>query len=359
MNRLSWSARSALLIGLTAALLYTLACGVSGTPQKTYLYVGEAFVPPTAPPVPAGFVAQFRVENDGTLTALSSSTISSVVPFFAATVTPSNQYLFVPSGATSEFGIGSNGVLAPKPSPAVTGNSVAFTPNGNFAIIVNSNNATLSSYRLDSAGALTPISTVATGGSPEDTVVDRSGKFAYVSDTNNDTVLEYSISTGGVLTPIGSVPAGGYNPRALVVSPNGFLYCGNTSSGSVTEFAINASTGTLSLVNSYSIWVQPQPGTLWMSFAPTGAYAYVGNGEEIAALTVDTSTGGLTSNGTISNPYGELWGGVDPSGRFLFSAGEAGMVSQFIISGSGTLIPNGSASLGANMVGETLAFARR
>src|SRR6266700_6881893 len=81
-----WQARSALLIGLTAALLYMLACGVTGNPQhqNTYLYVGEAFIPPTDPPIPVGSVAQFRVENDGTLTALRPSTAASVVPFFAA-----------------------------------------------------------------------------------------------------------------------------------------------------------------------------------------------------------------------------------------------------------------------------------
>ena len=74
---------------------------------------------------------------------------------------------------------------------------------------------------------------------------------------------------------------------------------------------------------------------------------------------VDGPTGALTRNGTMSLPNGALGGGVDSSGRFVFTAGVDGTVSQFIISNKGKLIPNGWLSLGENMVGETLAFAQR
>ena len=92
--------RAALAIGVVAALLYTLACGVRSMPQNTYLYVGEVFVPPVSS-VRIGSVAQFRVETDGTLTALASTTIHSVIPFFAAAVAPSRQHLFILNGAIS------------------------------------------------------------------------------------------------------------------------------------------------------------------------------------------------------------------------------------------------------------------
>src|SRR5260370_22233300 len=108
--------RAALAIGVVAASLYTLACGVRNMPQNTYLYVGEVFVPPVSS-VRIGPVAQFRVETDGTLTALASTTIHSVIPFFAAAVAPSRQHLFILNGAISEFGIGSDGILTPNAAP--------------------------------------------------------------------------------------------------------------------------------------------------------------------------------------------------------------------------------------------------
>jgi len=351
--------RAALSIGIAAALLCTLGCGVRSTPQNNYLYVGQVFVPPVSR-VRIGSVAQFRVETDGTLTALNPSTaVQSVIPFFAAAVAPSRQHLFILNGPISEFEIGSDGTLTPNAAPGATGSSVAFTPNGEVAVIANPTSATLSSYTLSSSGVLTPINSVATGSFPQYVVVDGWGKFAYVTSWKDHTVSEYTISASGILAPNGSIPTGGDNPRALVVSPKGFLYCANVKSRSVTEFSIDASTGALTLVNNYPIWVEPQPGPLWISFDPTGTYAYVGNLAEIAQFMVDGPTGALTRNGTMSIPNGALGGGVDSSGRFVFTAGVDGTVSQFIISNKGKLIPNGWLSLGENMVGETLAFAQR
>src|SRR6202023_2552724 len=188
------SSRAVLSIGIAAALLSTLGCGVRSMPQNTYLYVAQVFVPPVSA-VRIGSVAQFRVEPDGTLTALNpSSTIHSVIPFFAAAVAPSRQHLFILNGGISEFGIGSDGTLTPNVAPAANGSSVAFTPNGEVAVIANPTDTTLSSYALSSSGVLTPVNTVATGGFPQYVVVDGGGKFAYVTSGNDHTVSEYTLS---------------------------------------------------------------------------------------------------------------------------------------------------------------------
>jgi 6-phosphogluconolactonase len=190
--------------------------------------------------------------------------------------------------------------------------------------------------------------------------VDRSGRFAYVSNWNDGSISEYAVSVGGALAPNGSVSTGGFNPLDLAVFPSGaFLYCANENSGSVAGYSIDASTGELTLVHQYVIWVQPQGGPLWITFDPNGAYAYVGNDQQIAEFTVDQTTGALASNGTIPTPNAGLWGGVDPSGRFVFTTGDNGTVSRFIISNAGTLTPSGSVSLGPNMIGQVLTFAQR
>src|SRR4029077_5643026 len=135
--------RAALSIGIAAALLCTLGCGVRSAPQNNYLYVGQVFVPPVSR-VRTGSVAQFRVETDGTLTALNPSTIvQSVIPFFAAAVAPTRQHLFILNGPISEFEIGSDGTLTANEAPGATGSSVAFTPNGEVAVIANPTSATL------------------------------------------------------------------------------------------------------------------------------------------------------------------------------------------------------------------------
>jgi hypothetical protein len=61
-----------------------------------------------------------------------------------------------------------------------------------------------------------------------------------------------------------------------------------------------------------------------------------------------------------------LWGGVDPSGRFLFTAwgevgpdGPYGTITWFAINGNGTLIPSSSVSLGASTFANGFTFAQR
>jgi len=107
-----------------------------------------------------------------------------------------------------------------------------------------------------------------------------------------------------------------------------------------------------------------------MSFDPSGRNAYLGNYGEIAQFRVNEATGAVVSNGTTAEPDNGLylWGGVNPSGRFLFGAGlEAGpggdgaygTIGSFIIDSNGALIPNGSLSLGANMIPEGFTFVQR
>ena len=113
------------------------------------------------------------------------------------------------------------------------------------------------------------------------------------------------------------------------------------------------------LIKDQSAVTPAQQFALNNLFDPAGTKAYVGDAPEIAQFRVDGTTGSLTSNGITLTPGDALWGGVDPSGRFLFTANVDGTVSQFIIGSTGALIPNGSAYLGVNMAGETLAFAQQ
>lgn len=381
MHKDTWMTRAVLLIGLAAAWLCAFACGgmspsdakagVTSTlrpgaaPGTTYLYVGGA-TRSVANLLLVGSVLQFRVNGDGTLSALTPAAVSTgtVLPSWGMTVTPSNQHLLLLNGSIAEFAIGQGGTLTATSAPATTGNSIVFTPDGKFAIIANSANSTLTSYSVGSSDALTQINTAATGGYPQIAVVDNSEKFAYVSNLDDGSVSEYTISAGGVLATNGFVASGGNAPRPLAISPGGFLYCANTNSPSVSEFSINASTGALTLINTYTVGLgEPlDTGPLWISFDPTGKNAYIGTLAEIDQFTVVTAGAAietLSSNGTVADAHGDLWGRVDPSGRFVFSVGADSTVSGYIISSAGMLTPNGSVFLGANLSAQALAFAQQ
>jgi 6-phosphogluconolactonase len=273
-------------------------------------------------------------------------------------VSPSNQYLLIPNLQIDEFAITGNGTLKAHANLDVNGDAVAVTPDGKFVLVANAFTSELTSYTFSSLGALSPVSTVSADGYPEYVLIDKLGRFAYVSNDNDGTISEYSISQSGMLATIGSVSSGGYNPVFLAYSPAGFLYCANSNSRSVTQYSIDASTGTLTLVNTYVIWSQPQTGALWISFAPNGAYAYVGNSDEVAQFTVGPG-GVLMSNGMTLFPNGINWGSVDPSGKFLITAGVEGNVTTSKIDSTGSLIPGSSFYMGKYMVGESVVFVRK
>lgn len=200
--------RTALSIATAAATLYTLGCGVStgapaATPLNTYLYVGAPFAPPDNPMPLTGSVTQYRVEGDGTLTTLNTSSTGDVVPYLELAVTPANQYLFIPSDGISEFEIGSDGALIAAPTPSAAGTSIAFAPGGKFAFIADLVDNTVNSYCVSASGVLTPVSSVATTGYSEYVAIDGSGKFLYVSD-GRGAILQYTASASGVLAANGS-----------------------------------------------------------------------------------------------------------------------------------------------------------
>jgi len=357
-----WVERSALSLGL-GALLCILGCGGS-TPTHKYLYVGQV-IPPNPPSTElfSGSVAQFRLEDDGALTAVNMPSAGSFTPFYLA-VAPSDKYLFASDGIQiHEFQIGSGGVLTGESPLGLTGGSLVFTPNGQFALKVDAANRTLTSYDLSSSGALAQISVVATsssstnGESSTQAIIAPSGKFVYVNDEYDNTILAYTISSAGTLAPVGSFPAGGVTPFQLVFSPSGFLYSANGNPATLTVSSINDTNGSLTPVGTPVSY--QSSGLFWLSFDPNGRYAYIGAFGEIEQYTVSPSTGALIANGIVLTPKGARAGLVDPAGRFLFVTLNDGTVSQFIIGSDGVLIPNGSASLETGSLGQTLSFSQR
>jgi 6-phosphogluconolactonase (cycloisomerase 2 family) len=269
------------------------------------------------------------------------------------------------SQTISEFCIAQDGTLSSCSTFNFEFFSMAFVQNGSIGIVTNTTG--LSSYRMNATGPPSLIGTLAGLGSS--VVVDPSERFVYSVDESTSTISEYSISSSGALAPLAApnTVATGWLPFAIAVSPRGFLYSVDYGAGTITEYAINSSTGALTKVDTFPtgqtiglITSQPR----WISFDPTGSFAYVGNvyDNTISQFTVDAPTGALTQNGAdVSTTWAPLQVVVDPSGKFAFSADGDGKILEFTINTDGTLAPNGTLSLGGIYEGFPfgIMFARR
>jgi 6-phosphogluconolactonase (cycloisomerase 2 family) len=132
----------------------------------------------------------------------------------SVTVDPSGRYAYVAnSGANnsvSQFTIGSDGTLsAMTPSSVLSGGfdpvSVTVDPNGKYAYVANSSSNTVSQYSIGNDGTLTALATptVVTGFGPASVTVDPSGKYAYVANSGaSDSVSQFAIGSDGTLSPL-------------------------------------------------------------------------------------------------------------------------------------------------------------
>jgi 6-phosphogluconolactonase (cycloisomerase 2 family) len=365
--------QTTLLVELTVVLLFAVGCGTGHTksaPATTYAYVLSSIYT-SAPSNTSAVIDQFKMGSDGTLIPLTAATVPVAdAAQSGVAVDPTGHYLFTYGGWSfggapiHQFVIGSDGTLTPNSVPSISNGSYpisfTFSPNGRFAIVPGAD-GTITSYSLDPSGSLTLINTLPGPIVGSSAVFDPTGTFVYVGGSGS--IIEFTISSNGVLSPGVTyyTALGG----ALTLVPQGFLYSSGQadSQSALGEFTINQSNGGLSIVDTF-------PGS-WSQvvFNPAGTYAYVNNGLIISAFKADPGTGALTSNGpNASTENLTIYSiTVDPSGQFLFEAGDlytGGETYQpevipVSINPDGTLGPMNSVSLADNVVPVAVAFASR
>jgi DNA-binding beta-propeller fold protein YncE len=188
---------------------------------------------------------------------------------------------------------------------------------------------------------------------PYSITVDRAGQFAFV--LNNGCpfgyVSMYAINSNGSLASIAPpVPTREEGGRNVAVDPfSRFAYVANSGgrgdseiTGDVSMYTIIPRTGALT-----SIGAIPQncPGLCAPSSVAvdsSGKFAYVTSGRGLAPtsvsmFTIDTTTGALSSNGTIPAGGRALFVAVDPKGNFAYVTadsdppGSTGNVSVYTI----------------------------
>ncbi len=263
--------------------------------------------------------------------------------------------------------------------------SIAVDPAGKFAYVMDGGsdgNGYVSMYTINpTTGALAsigpPVSTngygiyYGSGVNAGSVAVDPIGKFAYVTNAGNvydydneadGTVAMYAINpTTGVLTSTGTIYGncpGLCLPSSMVVNPSGTLaYVANGGGGvafNVAIYTINSTTGALTSVGT----IAAGTGPISVAVDPAGKFAYVANwtGYEtdgsVSMYTIDTATGGLTSIGTIDTGLSPTWIAVHPSGKFAYVTNSlSNDVSMYTIDATtGALTSIGSIAAGTDPV---------
>lgn len=251
----------------------------------------------------SGTVSGFKINSDGTLSALANSPVTTAVPTYR--LSAANHSLLV-GGCNSDgtcgislYSIASqNGALSPSSSASASGSfSVALDPSASSAYATGGTlanpTATLSGFSA-AGGGLSELPgspylfSISNGTNPVTSgpiAVDPSGKFLYMG----------SITPQNQHTPAGSFGASLRNSDGTL---SGF----STVSGCIT---------------AGSLAVAPEPGTslVYASCVDDWSGMYW-----IACMIVDSTTGNPTSaTGFVSPNQNELLLGVaaDPSGKWL------------------------------------------
>lgn len=130
----------------------------------------------------------------------------------------------------------------------------AVHPRAPFFVITNEREATVSSFRFDSAtGQATLIETVPTTPagyagprvSPSNIQMHPNGKFVYAANRGDDSVAIFGIDEAtGRLTLVDVAKTGGRNPREMGFEPSGkYLFVCHAQSGDVSTLAVDPTSG--------------------------------------------------------------------------------------------------------------------
>jgi 6-phosphogluconolactonase (cycloisomerase 2 family) len=337
-----------------------------------------------------------------------SGLLLSIVFSFAALIPPDvaaaeRTFYVVNSGGTiSTFAIQPNRALAASGGISGVGTflrGIAIAPDGKSAYVLDSANATVLAFDINTDGVLMPIgSPVATdpnargpfasclpeesnasgaGPCPWNLALAPNGRWLYVTNRDSHTISVFSVLPDRTLRLLGPpLPTGGIAPRGLAVSPDGeMVYVALRETDAIAAFAVSR-TGALhprgtpvrvpGCTPSAGATPVPECSPFFVSITPDGRWLYAANQDS-----GDLATFAIGPNGTLTPVEGRAAIGGRPEGivisidgRFLYSISvDANAVFAFAIAADGRLTSLGSlptcdqaetaAACGPNAIGIT------
>jgi YVTN family beta-propeller protein len=332
------------------------------------------------------FVAASTVNFGGSAPAttfVSSTQLTAAIPAasIASTGTPAATVTNPAPGGGS-----SNALTFTITTGSVDPQSIALDPTGKFAYVMDGGSdgdgGYVSMYTINpTTGALAsigpPVSTYGygvyfgSGVNAGSVAVDSLGKFAYITnagdvydygDGADGSVAIYAINaTTGALTSTGTINGncpGLCLPSSVVVDPSGRLaYVANGGGGvpfNVAMYTINSTTGVLTSIGTIAAGTDP----LSVAVDPAGKFAYVANWTgydtdgSVSMYTIDATTGGLTPIGTIDTGLSPTSIAIHPSGKFAYvtNSGSNDVSMYTIDATTGALTFIGSINAGTDPV---------
>ena len=285
-----------------------------------------------------------------------------IVPYYTivADVTASKSVLAYKAGAVT------GNLTLVKGSPFAAGSeptSVAFTPDGRFAYVINRGSVNVSAYEIDATtgtlkpvrGSPFPLDYSASG--PDGIVVDAAARFTYVVSDAGVSAFSIDAASGALTRIVGSPFAvegsDGFGTASIAVDPSSrFAYVLNYSRNTISVYTIGAS-GALKRTGTPLDAGQNSNDTgAFRSVAvdPHATFAYVSARCCVYVYAIDAGTGALAPAAHIAlGPPGEfeLEGfAIGPTGRFAYALNGAHVYSYRVDAATGRLSATGGRDLG-------------
>jgi 6-phosphogluconolactonase (cycloisomerase 2 family) len=218
-----------------------------------------------------------------------------------------------------------------------------------FVFTANETGNSISRFAIGAGGTLTPLGDVSlpTGAQPNGLILDPSGSFLFSLNHAISTITVFTIDGAGGLTAVDQNPLtvgqddypiatgaflGTVHPTLRTIYVSAYSTSTKTTALAYDVHGILSPAGTPQVTGSNG---NTNPLGFGLAVDPAGTHLYAVSYEDdaINIYAIDQTTGAITSVGTGAGP-GELRGvSVDPSGKFLFAAGDIGQVLSYAISG--------------------------
>jgi 6-phosphogluconolactonase (cycloisomerase 2 family) len=179
-------------------------------------------------------ISIFSINFDGSLNALNSQLFNGLNPSGFA-IGPGGRVVVAelggnsPNGSTiSSFVFNSLGSLqqitGSTPTAQTAGGSMAFINNGSVGFVGNSGSGTITGFRVSNDGSITLLNptgisaNVGTGTNPADLALSNNSAFLFSLNPGTNTISTFRVDANGTLTPFGqtptSLPAGSFHGLA-------------------------------------------------------------------------------------------------------------------------------------------------
>jgi len=312
--------KAAACLLVCGGMAFWMSC--SSSTSNRYLYA--------AIPGSNEIVAYRQDPNAGVLTQLVGSPITAGQSVQGLAIHPSNKYLYATNAGNNNvslFDIAPSGALnehTPRANAGTGPTVLAVDPAGQFLYVGNPGSFDLTVFSISSTdGTLTQVGqNVPLGVSPLNMRVSPNGNFLYVTAGGNPGTVEVFSANKGTLTQLGSSPyATGNDPSGLVISPGGgFLYTANKLDSTISEFTIN-SDGSLTPIPGSPIGVAAT-GPVALLIENSGKFLYVANDQSPGLILVfsigQNGALNLLANSQMSTGAQPSFLATDANGRFLF-----------------------------------------